>query len=76
MSSSSADNPPKARKFVLPAWLDHFNSRDLKVFFRCSVAAWVASLLMFIRPTLDTIGTATFFAWYIPISLGVLMHTD
>lgn len=47
----------------LPAWLDHFNARDLKVLFRCSVAAWVASLLMFIGPSLHQIGTATFFAW-------------
>ncbi|KAJ5272600.1 hypothetical protein N7478_007725 [Penicillium angulare] len=49
-----------ARK--LPGWLDHFNARDLKVFFRCAVAAWVASLLIFINPSLDTIGTATFFS--------------
>lgn len=46
----------------LPAWLDHFNARDLKVLFRCSVAAWVASLLIFIGPSLHEIGTATFFA--------------
>lgn len=46
----------------LPAWLDHFNAHDLGVLFRCSVAAWVASL-MFIGPSLHTIGTATFFAW-------------
>lgn len=46
----------------LPAWLDHFNARDLQTLFRCSVAVWVASLLMFIGPSLATIGTATFFA--------------
>jgi hypothetical protein len=46
----------------LPSWLDHFNARDLKVFFRCWVAAWVAVLLIFIGPTLRTIGTDTFFA--------------
>jgi hypothetical protein len=46
----------------LPSWLDHFNARDLKVLFRCWAAAWVAALLMFIVPTLHTIGTATFFA--------------
>jgi Putative ER transporter, 6TM, N-terminal len=46
----------------LPGWLDHFNARDLKVLFRCSVAAWVASLLIFIGPSLREIGTATFFA--------------
>lgn len=51
----------KPRK-KLPGFLDHFNARDLKVLFRCSVAAWVASLLIFINPSLQQIGTATFFA--------------
>ena len=46
----------------LPGWLDHFNARDLKILFRCTVAAWAASLLIFINPSLRTIGTATFFA--------------
>ncbi|KFZ01758.1 hypothetical protein V500_00624, partial [Pseudogymnoascus sp. VKM F-4518 (FW-2643)] len=46
----------------LPSWVDHFNARDLKVLFRCWVAAWVAVLLIFIGPTLRTIGTDTFFA--------------
>ncbi|KAJ6007600.1 hypothetical protein N7540_011576 [Penicillium herquei] len=46
----------------LPAWLDHFNARDLKVLFRCAVAAWVASLLIFIGPSLRKLSTATFFA--------------
>lgn len=45
----------------LPSWLDHFNARDMKVLFRCWAAAWVAALLMFIGPTLHTIGTETFF---------------
>jgi hypothetical protein len=45
----------------LPSWLDHFNSQDLKVLFRCWAATWVAALLMFIGPTLHTIGTETFF---------------
>ncbi|KAJ5911142.1 uncharacterized protein N7473_000445 [Penicillium subrubescens] len=40
----------------LPSWLDHFNGQDLKVLFRCWAAAWVAALLMFIGPTLHTIG--------------------
>ncbi|KAJ5182610.1 hypothetical protein N7492_000226 [Penicillium capsulatum] len=67
-TSPSHDEPapitaPSAKnRKQLPAWLDHFNARDLKVLFRCSVAAWVASLLMFIGPSLHTIGTATFFA--------------
>ncbi|KAJ5833580.1 hypothetical protein N7474_001891 [Penicillium riverlandense] len=53
---------PVADQRKLPGWLDHFNARDLKVLFRCSVAAWVASLLIFIGPSHDQIGTATFFA--------------
>ncbi|KAJ5495098.1 hypothetical protein N7539_000214 [Penicillium diatomitis] len=59
-SPIKASTSPAGKK--LPAWLDHFNARDLKVLFRCSVAAWVASLLIFISPTLQTIGTASFFA--------------
>lgn len=50
------------RRFSLPAWLDHFNARDLKTLFRCWVATWVASLLMFIGPSLHRIGFATFFS--------------
>ncbi|KAF7156079.1 hypothetical protein CNMCM5623_009221 [Aspergillus felis] len=53
----SSETPGKKS---LPAWL-HFNSHDLKTLFRCSVAAWVATILIFIHPTLQTIGTATFF---------------
>lgn len=68
MSQSTESPQPGAQKPArktrkLPPWLDHFNARDLKVLFRCSVAAWVASLLMFIGPSLHAIGTATFFAW-------------
>ncbi|KAH8424445.1 uncharacterized protein LDX57_002196 [Aspergillus melleus] len=50
------------RRIALPAWLDHFNARDLKVLFRCWAAAWVASLLIVIGPALHRIGIATFFA--------------
>ncbi|KAL4953546.1 hypothetical protein BDW69DRAFT_200094 [Aspergillus filifer] len=46
----------------LPAFLDHFNARDLRVFFRCWVAVWVASLLIFIGPVATNFGAATFFA--------------
>jgi hypothetical protein len=62
-SASPVETAPvksKARK--LPGWLDHFNARDLKVLFRCSLAAWVAALLIFISPSLSVIGNATFFA--------------
>ncbi|GFF70690.1 uncharacterized protein C57A7.05 [Aspergillus udagawae] len=53
----SSETPGKKS---LPAWL-HFNSHDLKTLFRCAAAAWVATILIFIHPTLRTIGTATFF---------------
>lgn len=56
------ETPVASTRRKLPGWLDHFNARDLKVLFRCSVAAWVASLLIFIKPSLHEIGTATFFA--------------
>lgn len=58
---------PKDASIRLPPWLDHFNARDLQALFRCSVAAWVATLLIFIGPSLSSIGTATFFARYSPI---------
>lgn len=50
-------------KRKLPPYLDHFNARDLKVFFRCWVAAWVACLLVFITPSLRSLGFGAFFAW-------------
>ncbi|KAL6881916.1 hypothetical protein HDV57DRAFT_85084 [Trichoderma longibrachiatum] len=46
----------------LPSSLNHFNGNDIKTLFRCSVAAWVASLLIFIEPSLHSIGVSTFFA--------------
>jgi hypothetical protein len=51
------------RKRRLPAFLDHFSARELKIFFRCWVAVWVASLLIFIDPVATDFGQATFFAW-------------
>ncbi|KAL4758221.1 uncharacterized protein BDW70DRAFT_170496 [Aspergillus foveolatus] len=50
------------RRRRLPAFLDHFNARELKIFFRCWVAVWVASLLIFIDPVATDFGQATFFA--------------
>lgn len=61
MFKSRSDAPKNGVR--LPPWLDHFNVRDLQTLFRCSVAAWVATLLIFIGPSLATIGQATFFAW-------------
>ncbi|RAK90480.1 hypothetical protein BO79DRAFT_262141 [Aspergillus costaricaensis CBS 115574] len=62
-------------RWSLPAWLDHFNLRDLKVLFRCWTAAWVATLLIFIGPALQSIGIATFFGalvLYIVPPAGIL----
>ncbi|CAM1505978.1 Fc.00g116150.m01.CDS01 [Cosmosporella sp. VM-42] len=56
-----AQNVSKKAK-TLPPWLDHFNAHDLKVLLRCWIAAWVATLLIFINPSLHSIGQATFFA--------------
>ncbi|RAK99802.1 uncharacterized protein BO80DRAFT_494516 [Aspergillus ibericus CBS 121593] len=61
-SDSDVAPPVVEKKRRLPPFLDHFNGRDLKIFFRCWVAAWVACLLIFIHPSLESIGTATFFA--------------
>lgn len=57
-----AARPQSRRQWKLPAWLNHFNAHDGKVVFRCWVAAWVATLLIFIQPALNNIGLATFFA--------------
>ncbi|KAE8381310.1 hypothetical protein BDV26DRAFT_255734 [Aspergillus bertholletiae] len=62
VDSSTNDAVPEKKSCRLPAFLDHFNARELKVFFRCWVGIWVASLLIFITPSLTSIGTATFFA--------------
>ncbi|CEJ82272.1 hypothetical protein VHEMI02348 [[Torrubiella] hemipterigena] len=67
---------PKVAKRALPAWLDHFNSGDLKVLIRCAAAAWVAFIIMFIDPVLQSIGVATFFAslvLFIVPPAGILM---
>ncbi|KAF4978725.1 hypothetical protein FZEAL_4945 [Fusarium zealandicum] len=61
-SSDSQQEPikqPQQRR-QLPQWLDHFNAHDLKILFRCWAAAWAATVLVFIHPTLTHIGLATF----------------
>jgi hypothetical protein len=60
---------PANKKRKLPPFLDHFNARDLKILFRCSVALWVASLLIVIEPTLQTFGNATFFGCIVVLFL-------
>ncbi|KAH6892939.1 hypothetical protein B0T10DRAFT_481127 [Thelonectria olida] len=44
----------------LPPWLDHFNAKDLKRLFKCSLAVWIMTLLIIINPTLKAIGRSAF----------------
>ncbi|KAK6004302.1 hypothetical protein QM012_009152 [Aureobasidium pullulans] len=60
-TNATAKTTSQKQNKKLPPFLDHFNARDLKILFRCSVAFWVASLLIVIEPTLKTFGNATFF---------------
>ncbi|KAI8279796.1 hypothetical protein K4K56_012504 [Colletotrichum sp. SAR 10_98] len=69
-------NQPKR----LPAWLDHFNAKDLKILFKCSLAVWILTLFIFIKATLAVIGQAVFFGcrsivlFMMPPSGVVLIH--
>jgi hypothetical protein len=51
---------PSSTGKKLPSWLDHFNAKDIKRLFKCSLAVWLMTLLMLIEPTLIAIGRATF----------------
>lgn len=59
----------KKKKKKLPPFFDHFNSHDLKILIRCSVAFWVTSLFIFIQPTLINFGTAAFFGCIVTLFL-------
>src|SRR5687767_11541765 len=63
-TSNNGQKPARSRfKLALPALVtSHLNAHDLKIFFRCWVAVWVAFLLVFIQPSLEEFGQATFFA--------------
>lgn len=61
-NGNAQDHKQQSKRWTLPPWLNHFNAHDLKTFFRCWAAAWVATLLIFINPTLTNLGQATFFA--------------
>lgn len=65
-STASAKATPK--KQANP-FFDHFNSRDLKIWFRCSVAFWINSLFVFIQPTLTAFGAAAFFGGIVTLFL-------
>lgn len=56
----SADGETKNAK-RLPDWLNHFNKKDLKTLFKCSIAVWIATIFIYINPIADNFGTATFF---------------
>lgn len=69
-SSSPIENPffltsegKSAKRKGLPEWLNHFNVRDLQMLFKASIAVWIFSLFMWINPTLQVFGQATFFGW-------------
>ncbi|KAF2145862.1 uncharacterized protein K452DRAFT_349248 [Aplosporella prunicola CBS 121167] len=70
--SSVATAKNKKPKKVLPDWLNHFNARDLKTLFKCSIAVWIAAVLMFINPVLKSYGQAVFFG---PILLLIIPPT-
>ncbi|KAK1764196.1 hypothetical protein QBC33DRAFT_561941 [Phialemonium atrogriseum] len=59
--SENEEPQQQRRQWTLPAWLNHFNIHDLKILFRCWAATWVATILIFIGPALNSIGIATFF---------------
>jgi hypothetical protein len=61
-ASADDSSPPKKRR--LPPWLDHFNARDLKELFKCSIAVWIVTLFIVIDPVLRAEGQAMFFGWY------------
>ncbi|KAM0351151.1 hypothetical protein ACHAPU_002935 [Fusarium lateritium] len=59
-SDTQHEPSPSSQGRKLPAWLDHFNANDLKIFLRCWIAVWVMLLLIFIHPALVELGQATF----------------
>lgn len=66
---SDTETKKGKKKKKLPPFLDHFNARDLKILFRCSVAFWVSSLFIFIEPTLQAFGAAAFFGCIVTLFL-------
>jgi hypothetical protein len=58
-----ATEPSSSTGRKLPTWLDHFNAKDLKKLFKCSLAVWIMTLLIIINPTLKVIGRSAFLGW-------------
>ncbi|KAF4450447.1 hypothetical protein F53441_6446 [Fusarium austroafricanum] len=73
-ASFHAFNDPKR----LPAWLDHFNAKDLKILFKCSLAVWILTIFIYISDTLRVLGQAAFFGcvvlFIMPPSGVVFIH--
>lgn len=61
---ASADDSSLPKKRRLPPLLDHFNARDLKELFKCSIAVWILTLFIVIDPVLRAEGQAMFFGRY------------
>ncbi len=59
--TNTTQAPDTKRK--LPHWLDHFNLKDGKKLFKCSIAVWIMTILIFISPTLNVLGQAAFVGW-------------
>ena len=55
------NNASSSRRITLPSWLSNYHARHFKIIFRCWVAIWVSTLLIYINPSLQAIGVATFF---------------
>ncbi|PHH81686.1 hypothetical protein CDD82_174 [Ophiocordyceps australis] len=51
----------KWRRRVPACVASHLNWHDQKIFVRCVMAIWVATILVFINPVLRSLGAATFF---------------
>lgn len=59
-TSANASRPKKRRFAPL---IDHFNAKDLKELFKCSMAVWILTIFIFIKPILRAEGQAMFFGW-------------
>jgi hypothetical protein len=55
----------RSRKRRLPSVIsEHLNAKDPKTLFKCSLAVWINTILIFINPILRVIGQAGFFGGY------------
>ena len=54
----SEDTPAPGKGF-----LDHWNRNDLAKLLKCSLALWIMTILVYIDPTLKTLGPTAFVGW-------------